>query len=656
MKQTSRWFTIKNLKPKLIISFALILIIPSLLIGTSSFFAAKKAVQNEFYSAIENNLNILNLAIDTAIEPKLNDASQIANSFSESELQDRDLVENILKHYIDLHPEAEAIYMARPDGSLIIYPHVELGSDFDAGERSWYQDAMAQKGQSLISDPYVSAATNEVTVTIAHSNGIGVVGIDLKMGYLQELTNQITIGNEGYALLLDQNRNYISHPVNKAGSEATESFYQTLFTDTSGTFEYDLDGKHKIMGYTTNELTGWKVAGNMYTEEINEAASPILDSMLFILVIATGIGAILIFFIIRSIVRPIKDLKEKAVKVSNGDLTETIHVKTNDEIGQLGEAFISMQNNLKSLLSNIEQNAEQVAASAEQLSASTEETSASTEQVATSIQQVSVSAEKQKDDAEVSVRSLAEISNGAQRISQASNKVTELSSEATKQAEEGGKSVGNIVNKMQSIQQLVTESNKIIQSLTDRSKQIDSILKIITGIAEQTNLLSLNASIEAARAGEHGKGFAVVADEVKKLAEQSRASATDIREIIYAIQDDTDNTYEIMTRVTKGVEEGVEISNEAVIKFHQILESLNTVTPQMQEVSITTKQVSHSIQKTIVVVNEQAILAQENAAISEQVAASAEQQLAAVEEMSAMAQSLTEMAEDLRMLISKFKY
>ncbi|WP_442853579.1 methyl-accepting chemotaxis protein [Bacillus sp. FJAT-27231] len=315
-----------------------------------------------------------------------------------------------------------------------------------------------------------------------------------------------------------------------------------------------------------------------------------------------------------------------------------------------------MQENIKRLVQKIEYNAEQVAAASQELTASAEQTSAATEQVAVSVQEVAGGAEKQTAGIDQTARSLNEAAQGTTQIADRSAKVSDLAQHTTTQAEEGGEALGNTVKQMHSIHQSVAESNTMIQSLYERSKEVSSILDAITGIAEQTNLLALNAAIEAARAGEHGKGFAVVADEVRKLAEQSQQSVKEIFDIVQGIQKDTENSVQVMSRVTNDVQTGVDISNEAIEKFKRILQSTREITPQMEEVSATAQQMAAAVQEVTEVTTELAIIAKGNAATSEEVAASTEEQLASMEEISASAQALSSMAEELKELISVFKY
>ena len=74
------------------------------------------------------------------------------------------------------------------------------------------------------------------------------------------------------------------------------------------------------MFYDTNEATGWKLAGTMYVNEVKEAAQPVLDLTMIILAAAIVIGGIAIYFIIKSIRKPLIELSESAEKISQGIL------------------------------------------------------------------------------------------------------------------------------------------------------------------------------------------------------------------------------------------------------------------------------------------------------------------------------------------------
>lgn len=654
-----RFAFLKNLKTKLIVSFLFILIIPSITIGLLAFLEAKETVENEMLASIDDNLNLLNTTITEEIQSKILDIDYLSTIITMDMYENDGLViHEELNKYVQMHSEIQAIYVGTESGLFIREPFVEMAKDYDPRERDWYRQAFEKTGEVVISEPYVAASNGEMVVTISKTvnDHSGVIGVDIKLEYLQKLASQIKIGENGFALLLDDQGKFIVHPTIEAGSTIDEFYYNHFYGAKEGIFDYVLDGDKKIMAFITNDITGWKLGANFYTSEINDIATPILQKTMFIILISILGGGIIAYIVIRSIIRPINKLIDEVKTISQGDLTEEIGVASKDEIGQLAIAFKEMQKSLKLLVQDVDKHALQVASSSEELSASTEQTVIVTEQVSDSVQEIAISAEKQMNGVEQTVKALAEITKGVTFISERAMQVLQLAQHTTNQAEIGGQAVTNTVNQMNSIYDSVSKSNIIIHSLSERSKEVNVILNAIKDIADQTNLLALNAAIEAARAGEHGKGFAVVAEEVRKLAEQSQGSAAEIQTIIEGILNDTENSVQIMNQVTFDVQEGVNVTNEAIEKFQQILQSTKEITPQMEEISDATQQISREVQNVSTTTDGLSNIAQSNAASSQEVAAATEEQLASMEEIASSAKALAHLADELNQVIAKFKY
>jgi len=140
------------------------------------------------------------------------------------------------------------------------------------------------------------------------------------------------------------------------------------------------------------------------------------------------------------------------------------------------------------------------------------------------------------------------------------------------------------------VQQLTASSQQVAaisHSLADEAragleqvKVTTDVLDFISRIANQTNLLGLNAAIEAARAGEHGRGFSVVAGEVRKLAEDSKRSANEIKDIL--------NKFNVtIEQITRGVLQSSEITQEqanATQHITEIVEGVQRVGKELQSV------------------------------------------------------------------------
>ncbi|MDC2866812.1 methyl-accepting chemotaxis protein, partial [Bacillus sp. BP-3] len=541
MSKLFRPFHNMNVGKKLFLSFFVILISAVSVIGTMSYQNAKKNFDSQITSSASENIKVLDSLINQMIDAKYNDATHFSKAIQRNmhETENGESVRKMVSQYVSLHPEVIQLYVGTDNGTFIQEPNVQMPAGYNPKERPWYIDAMKENGGVVISSPYKDKTTGDIVVTVSKKldDGSGVIGIDLKLENLLKTTKMINIGKKGYAFILDQSQNVVAHPQEKPGTKAPDVWAKPMYQENHGTFSYTNGGSDKKMVFATNAKTSWKIGGTMYTNEVTTAAEPIFHNTLIVAVIALLLGGVIIYFITLSITKPLKQLVVSSHKISEGDLTETIEIRSNDEIGQLGKGFNEMAGSLRELISRINSSAGHVAAASEELTASVRQASEATEQITMAIDQVSSGAVTQTKGVEQGAILLQEVTEGIQRVTDTSSSIASSSAYTRQKAEDGDKLVEQTVNQMQSIHQSVAESDAIIQLLDNKSKQIGDILEVIQNIADQTNLLALNAAIEAARAGEHGRGFAIVADEVRKLAEQSSSSSNEIGKLITEIQE-----------------------------------------------------------------------------------------------------------------------
>lgn len=306
-------------------------------------------------------------------------------------------------------------------------------------------------------------------------------------------------------------------------------------------------------------------------EKLIEKTSKVREVTITIGAILLLLSIVVIYLLIRSLITPLSILREEAMRIASGDLSQDIRVKTGDEIGQIFLAMKLMHGRLSTVIERLVNTSSHVTSLADQFSESAKNTSSSmtqqqdeTEQVATAMNEMTATV------AEVA-RNTEDASLAAQ---QAGNAVSE-----------GRQIVDDVRNAIHGLAAQVEETSESIQDLEEKSRSISNIMEVIRGIAEQTNLLALNAAIEAARAGEQGRGFAVVADEVRNLAQRTQDATLEINDVIEELQSGIGASVNIMEQSRGQAVLAVDEANKADVALGSISDSVNTITDMNTQIA-----------------------------------------------------------------------
>ncbi|ADH07882.1 methyl-accepting chemotaxis protein [Bacillus cereus group sp. BceL216] len=431
------------------------------------------------------------------------------------------------------------------------------------------------------------------------------------------------------------------------GKSNNEEAYAYYLKEIEPNMQKSIKSIRELILYNSNNA-------ELLQKENNNSAQNTMIMFISISLLAILI-IILIGYIIKLTIRkPLVLLQNDMEKVAAGDLTTRTPYKANNELGHIVQSFNSMLDNLQQLIANVKMTTQEVISTTEGVLQDTNRASSISNEVVQTVLEVKTKIEGQVTSIQESSSSMEEITTGVQTVAESSAVVAEVAVTTTERINIGSEVINHSILQMNSVHDVVEETSKVINKLVTRTQRIDTALAAITNIAEQTNLLALNAAIEAARAGENGKGFAVVAAEVRDLAEQSKESAKEVNHLIKSIQQDTQDTVNVMRKGQQKAVEGKEAAHKANQTFLSIMRDIDKITSQIQEVSAATEEMSAGTEE----VNASLSLVSETATDVKketlQTVKSIQSQAVSIEQISIQSNKMKEKVEELTELVSKF--
>ena len=578
------------------------------------------------------------------------------------------------------------VFFAAVDGKSIS----DEGTVGQYADREYFKKVL-QTQKPYISDPLISRTTGKQSVTMTvpvmrTGQLVGVVFGTYSADKLLPVVKVIKYKDKGYGALLAVNGIYLVHPtrpelngnMNLRTGEMAEAMKKTLGANAAvdpqlmnGFKQVAEKGERLRVQYkATNgasqigslniiSLPGGQRWVLLLTTSQEDAGSETTALTKILIGLALGclvLAMLVTFWASGSFVRPILRITEVAKDIAAGNLQiiqKTITDKS--EFGQLSDSMVLMNQNLRNLVQQVQNQSHQLAASSEELTAGAQQSADAANQVAASITEMAKGAEQQVAAVNETSAVVEKISATVGGVSLTAREMAAMTEKAVAATSNGQRAVDKAVAQMGSVGDGAKKAHAAAGDLENGSRQIEEIVGLISNIAGQTNLLALNAAIEAARAGEQGRGFAVVAEEVRKLAEQSESAAQQIKGIIGINNTNIRNVVDAIGEASANIDQGVILVNSAGNEFAAIGKQVGDVAAQVDEISSALTEVDAGSKRIVDSIRSVEKISRNTAMEAQSVSAATEEQSASTEEIASSSQSLAKLAGDLQEAVAKFQ-
>lgn len=569
----------KTIKGKLTISVIFIVALSIILTTVGIVVVAGRHLIQKQTEAVQLNAARYAEEINTWIENEKMLAEGAVNSIEAAGNKEDVFIQSVMDTYSEGREELLNLYCGTKDSKFIQSNRdAEIPEGYDPVQRGWYQQA-AEKKTTIVTDPYWDVLTNQMCTTIASPVYIegelaAVIGLDVTLGTVTDLTGSINYEEGVYGFLADSSGQYVAHK-NKDYEPKEDSAVKVTdimpgLADLMGDAEHgvvkrkDYDGRECYFAVSVIESSSWKLGVVVPTANVLGSLTAMLVVAIVVALVVIALVTVFMAGLIGRMLAPVQMLKQFA----SGDFSENtvsekgIPKEYKDETEQIHKATSEVKQQIRGIILNTKEEAESIGTIAEGTSREMAVLTQGISDILNSVVQVmkqTTEANELAENIKITGQELGIlVEDVAKKAGEAAEQSSDIMSRAGKQHENSERSEREAVSLYSKTK---TELEKAIAD-SQRVRDIDTLTEEILSISSQTNLLALNASIEAARAGEAGKGFAVVADEIRQLADNSREAVDKIRQV-------TEDVVQNVNVLSGRSREVLEFMNEKVMKDYQ---------------------------------------------------------------------------------------
>ncbi len=480
----------------------------------------------------------------------------------------------VLKNYLDIWDGYEFLFILKTNGDIAANTDTSMVG-VSVADRDYFQQAVT--GKTVTSEPLISKATGKVILVVAvpvmlNDKVIGVVGGAIPVSDISSILSIAQIGNTGDAYMLDKDGYFFTpsrftDDLKLAGLiknqtelelQVNDFASQQALAGNSGVSVYqNYRGREVVGAYSLVPSLNWVLVTEMdQSEVLSEFYTNLQTGPLAALLAALIVAAIAVLMS-NSLTRPIKNMTRVAHALAEGDLSQKVNYKSQDEIGQLaesfremdlyldemaqtadsiaegdltaqvsprseqdrlGNAFSRMVGSLSESVGKVNRNALALREAARMLAEASDQAGKASIQISATIQQIAMGASQQSETVTQTVSSIEQMSRAIEGVALGAQEQAQATGNASTITAQLNEAIETVAQNTLSVSQ---SSQGASQSAAAGSETVNQTLEGMRAIKEKVGF----SAKKVQEMGERSAQIGVIVETIQEIASQTNLLA-----------------------------------------------------------------------------------------------------------------------------------
>lgn len=359
-----------SIRNSIFIYFTITSLVAVLLIVISIY----SRLSSQLYDTVkQENVSLVN-RVDSSMEVYLRNIMKLSDTIyygiiKNTNLSEDSIGEKLTLLYNNNKEQVSNIALISKEGEPIsVVPAARFRKNFKAEDEEWFVNAlnktenihftlphvqkMFEKGDNSYN--WVISMSRAVEITVGGSTEQAVLLIEMAYQGLEEVLDEVTLGNGGYIYLMDSNGDIIWHPkfeLIASGRVKENNLVAAGYDD--GSREEVFNGTRQTVVTKTVGYTGWKLVGVIKGTGISLNMLKTRLFIVFVILLIIFIVIIINSYISFRVTNPIRELEKSVKELEEGNLDADIYMGGSYEVQHLGKSVQDMKFRIKGLMQDI---------------------------------------------------------------------------------------------------------------------------------------------------------------------------------------------------------------------------------------------------------------------------------------------------------------